>query len=81
MSNQGTARIVKPIEMQAPRQVRRDCRETGNVERWSLKQRVRSRLLFTNEQTGRQSGDGDWSKGYNRKKHRVWILRRLEESG
>jgi hypothetical protein len=40
-----------------------------------LKLLVQSRLLFTNEQTGRQSGDDDWSKCYNRKMHRgVYVL-------
>jgi hypothetical protein len=71
-----TERIVKPIEMRVPQRVAWTCRETVDAEegRRRLEQRVRSQLLFTNEQTGRQSGDGDgdWSKRYNRKRHRVW---------
>jgi hypothetical protein len=71
VKNRGADRIVKPIEMRVPQQAAWDCCETVYAEegRRGLEQ-GRSQLLFTNE-TGRQNGDGDWSKRYNRKMHRV----------
>jgi hypothetical protein len=45
--------------------------------RRGLEQLRQSRLLFTNEETGRQNGDGDWSKRVYRKMHRVCVLFQL----
>lgn len=67
-----TEQIVNLVDMQARRQATWSVAELGMPKRIRglLEQGTGSRL-FTNDQTGRRSGDGDWSKCNARKMHRV----------
>jgi hypothetical protein len=67
LEGRGWKRVQLP-----PAAVRETVENRGVADRVGsrLKLLVQRRLLFTSEQTGRQSGDGDWSKCYNRKMHR-----------
>lgn len=58
------------------------CRKAVDVEKeeWLLEQGVRSRL-YTNNQTGRRSGDGDWSRGSALKRHRVRLSQSWGQRG